>query len=226
MTTSEEKQLFVAVYAETERILGNAPGCHDFAHTRRVLHNAEEILAGEAHTDFEAFAVRLAALLHDIARPEELESGGKVCHAKEGGRKAPALLRHLGCQEENLIETVGRAVARHRYRGNDAPQTLVEKIVYDADKLDSIGAVGVGRAFHFAGRIGAKLHNTAEAALGAPAYSEEDSAYREYLVKLRSVPERMLTDTGRRLASDRASFMHEFFRRMNEECHLSESYRQ
>lgn len=220
MTTPEEKQLYAAVRAETERILGDAPGCHDFAHTLRVLHNAEEILAGEPHTDFEDLAVRLAALLHDIARPEELNSGGRICHAKEGGNKAPALLRRLGCQDESLIAAVGHAVARHRYRGNDAPQTLAEKIVYDADKLDSIGAVGVGRAFHFAGRIGAKLHNTAEAALGAPAYSAEDSAYREYLVKLRSVPERMLTGTGRRLASDRAAFMHEFFRRMNAECHI------
>ena len=102
--------------------------------------------------------------------------------------------------------------------GKNAPQNLIEKIVYDADKLDSIGAVGVGRAFHFAGRIGAKLHNTSEAALNSEAYSEEDSAYREYLVKLRSVPERMLTVTGRKLAEDRSAFMHEFFRRMNEEC--------
>lgn len=157
-------------------------------------------------------------LLHDIARPEEMKSNGGICHAEQGGLKAPALLRELGCRDEALIESVGKAVARHRYRGKNAPQNLIEKIVYDADKLDSIGAVGVGRAFHFAGRIGAKLHNTSEAALNSEAYSEEDSAYREYLVKLRSVPERMLTVTGRKLAEDRSAFMHEFFRRMNEEC--------
>jgi len=91
-------------------------------------------------------------------------------------------------------------------------------IVYDADKLDSIGAVGIGRAFHFAGRIGARLHNTAAEAVGAPAYSVEDSAYREYLVKLRHVPERMLTPSGRRLAVDRARFMDEFFHRLNDEA--------
>ncbi len=218
MKFSEEKALYDAVRSRAEEILGNAPGCHDFAHTLRVLKNAERILDGEPHSDFEGLAVRLAALLHDIARPEEMESGGRICHAQQGGVKAPALLRELGCGDEALIEAVGRAVARHRYRGKNAPQNLIEKIVYDADKLDSIGAVGVGRAFHFAGRIGAKLHNTAEAALNSRAYSEEDSAYREYLVKLRSVPERMLTVTGRELAKDRAAFMHEFFRRMNEEC--------
>ena len=218
MNSSEEKILFDAVRSKAEEILGDAPGCHDFAHTLRVLKNAERILAGEQHTDFEGLAVRLAALLHDIARPEEMKSNGGICHAEQGGLKAPALLRELGCRDEALIESVGKAVARHRYRGKNAPQNLIEKIVYDADKLDSIGAVGVGRAFHFAGRIGAKLHNTSEAALNSEAYSEEDSAYREYLVKLRSVPERMLTVTGRKLAEDRSAFMHEFFRRMNEEC--------
>ena len=78
MTTSEEKQLFTAVRTETERILGNAPGCHDFAHTLRVLHNAEEILSGETHTDFEAFAVRLAALLHDIGFAEGRRKHHKI----------------------------------------------------------------------------------------------------------------------------------------------------
>ncbi len=211
------KTLYDRVYLRAGEILGAAPGCHDFAHTLRVLKNAERILAGEPVSDSEKLAVRLGALLHDIARPEEMESNGKICHARQGGIKAPALLRELGCRDEELIQTVSRIVSRHRYRGSDAPETAAEKIVYDADKLDSIGAVGIGRAFHFAGRIGAKLHNTEAEALNSEEYSSEDSAYREYLVKLRHVPERMLTTTGRRLAEDRAAFMHEFFRRMNEE---------
>ena len=79
-------------------------------------------------------------------------------------------------------------VKRHRYRSSDLPVTLEEKIVYDADKLDSVGAIGIGRAFLFAGRSGAKVHNTKEDALNSESYSEEDTAYREYLVKLRHIP--------------------------------------
>ena len=106
---------------------------------------------------------------------------------------------------------------RHRYRGKDQPETLIDKLVYDADKLDSIGAVGIGRAFHFAGRVGARLHNPAEEALAGSEYGREDSAYREYLVKLRHVPERMLTASGRAAAEERSAFMHEFFHRLCEE---------
>ena len=76
----------------------------------------------------------------------------------------------------------------------------------------------MARAFYFAGRIGARLHNTAEEALRSASYSEQDSAYREYLVKLRLLPEKMLTETGRRLAQDRAAYMKEFFDRLNREA--------
>ena len=60
----------------------------------------------------------------------------------------------------------------------------------------------------------ARLHNTEEEALNSKEYSRNDTAYREYLVKLRHVPERQTTRSGRRHAQEREKFMHEFFRRM------------
>jgi uncharacterized protein len=56
--------------------------------------------------------------------------------------------------------------------------------------------------------------------MDSDAYSEEDSAYREYLVKLRHIPERMLTDTGRKLAVERVEFMDLFFDTLNREAYL------
>jgi len=209
----------VALTAQVEAIvqakLTNAPGCHDFDHTRRVVRNALEIQQLEQCGDRDI--VRLAALLHDIARPEEMESDGKLCHAALGAEQADAILRQCGLTDDVMRHAIVEAVRRHRYRTAPHPETIEQMIVYDADKLDSIGAVGIGRAFHFAGRIGARLHNTEAEALRAPAYSNEDSAYREYLVKLRHVPERMLTASGRRLAEERARFMHDFFIRLNDE---------
>lgn len=198
------------------RELCDAPGCHDFDHTERVLRNAEMLAELELEPeDSRSFlAVSLAAMLHDIARPEEMKSNGKICHAQAGYGKAIRFLHECGCDDEALIQLVANAVKRHRYRGKDQPETLIDKILYDADKLDSIGAVGIGRAFHFAGRIGARLHNPASEAIAGEAYGREDSAYREYLVKLRNVPERMLTASGRNAATERAEFMHEFFRKL------------
>jgi uncharacterized protein len=206
-----------SVHSLVEAILRNAPGCHDFDHTLRVLNNAKLIAKMEKLSEEDSLIVELGALLHDIARPEEMESNGKLCHARLGVGKAMELLRKAGCEDEILLKAVSLCVGRHRYRGSDKPESLPEKVIYDADKLDSIGAIGIGRAFHFAGRIGARLHNTEEEAMSSESYSREDSAYREYLVKLRHVPERMLTESGRRLAVRRSAFMKTFFSEVENE---------
>lgn len=197
--------------------LANAPGCHDYAHTLRVLHNAELLLQTEPDAD--SFVVRTAALFHDFARPEELASDGKQDHAQLGADLVRIELEQLGC-EPDFVDHVTSCIRTHRYRGKLIPDTLEAKIVYDADKLDSTGAFGIARAFHFAGRIGACLHNTAEEAVNSDAYGKNDSAYREYLVKLRHLPEKMLTESGRELAKERAAFMDEFFTRLNSEAGL------
>lgn len=208
----KDRVLRDAVYYYAEMRLTGVPQCHDFSHTLRVCRNAERIAASE-HPDH-PLAVELGALLHDIARPEELASGGRTDHAALGGELVPGILRSFDCTDEALIAHVAAIVRTHRYRSGAAPETLEAKIVYDADKLDSLGAFGVARAFHFAGRVGACLHNSAEVALASPAYSDQDSAYREYLVKLRYLPDKMLTDTGRVLARERAKFMNDFFDRL------------
>lgn len=197
--------------------LANAPGCHDYAHTLRVLHNAELLLQTEPDAD--SFVVRTAALFHDFARPEELASDGKQDHAQLGANLVRIELEQLDC-EPDFVDHVTSCIRTHRYRGKLIPETLEAKIVYDADKLDSTGAFGIARAFHFAGRIGACLHNTAEEAVNSDAYGRNDSAYREYLVKLRHLPEKMLTESGRELAKERAVFMDEFFSRLNNEAGL------
>ena len=97
------------------------------------------------------------------------------------------------------------------------PNSKEAKILFDADKLDSIGAIGIGRAFLFAGEIGAKLHNKDVDIDKTKPYTKEDTAYREYMIKLRKVKERMLTDEGKHIAKERHKFMVEFFDRLNKE---------
>ena len=205
-----------AVRKQVEGLLGGEEGCHDFDHTLRVLKNARMLAAEEACSETECLLIDLAALLHDCARPEEFASRGKICHAGRGAEKAGEILRSLGCSDPEVILPVCDAVRCHRFRGDFRPATTVARILHDADKLDCIGAVGIGRAFHYAGKLGARLHNTAEEALNSAEYSREDTAYREYLVKLSKVPDRMTTASGKRHAKERAEFMREFFRRMDE----------
>jgi len=104
------------------------------------------------------------------------------------------------------------------------PQTLEAKILYDADKLDSIGAVGIGRAFLFAGQTGARLHNESDVdILACKPYSKEDTAYREFKFKMSKIKDRMLTPEGKRLAAERHNFMEVFFERLERETKGADS---
>lgn len=226
VTMREEryKEKFDALKKCVKTRLESAPGCHDWDHTERVLRNSRVIMARTQlihnHPKFNSLVVECAAVLHDVARPEELRANGKLCHASLGAKLAPELLNKCGFDDPAFVADVASCVKRHRYRGtnSDKPVTMEQKIIFDADKLDSIGAVGVARALHFSGRIGSRIHNSKEEALASESYGAGDSAYREYLVKLRHIPKKMLTSAGLELAAERAHVTREFFERLNDEC--------
>jgi uncharacterized protein len=191
----------------------NAKGSHRWDHTLRVLRVAEH-LAREEGADIET--VQIATLLHDIGRLKEDQSNGQLDHAQIGAEMAGEILTKTGIDGQ-IIKNILHCIQTHRFRGSNRPETLEAKVLYDADKLDSIGAVGIGRAFLFAGEVGAKLHDKHVDVENSKPYTEDDTAYREYLVKLSKIRDRMLTREGRKLAEERHEFMVEFFDRLNRE---------
>lgn len=194
-------------------IFEDANGAHDFYHTLRVRKLARHIARVEGA---DLSVVEPAALLHDIARAEEDRSSGGICHAREGAIRARKILSELGV-DPSRIDHVCRCIRTHRYRRHRTPQSLEARVLFDADKLDSIGACGIGRAFLFAGAIGATLHIPRHDISGSRPYTPQDTAYREYRVKLRHVRDRMMTAEGRRMAQKRHAFMETFFRELERE---------
>ena len=209
-----ETALFVKVKKAAEKILKEGKGSHDLEHTERVLKLALRVGKKEK-ADPEI--IRLAAVMHDIGRSAEDDSGGRIDHAALGAKMAAVILKKCGYPEIKTV-AVCRCIAAHRYRGSLRPGSLEAKCLFDADKLDSIGAVGIGRAFLFAGEVGAKLHNRGVDLSKTKPYTREDTAYREFMVKLRHVKARMTTKEGRRLAAGRHQYMCGFFKRLDDEA--------
>lgn len=186
---------------------------HDFDHTCRVVNHALKLCAQIPEADCNI--VHLAALLHDVARPQEFQSQGVIDHAVAGAEIArDFLLEH---SSPAIADRVAQAIAEHRFRSGSKPSTIEAMILYDADKLDSLGAVGIARAFMFAAQAGAKLHNSAEEALSGAPYSRHDTAYREYLVKLSKLPDQMFTAAAKNQAAILNDFMKTFFYQLNQE---------
>ena len=193
-----------------ERVKGlfdAARGSHAWDHTLRVVRLCENIGRAEK-VDMDV--VRVAALLHDIGRSRQDDTNGRVCHALKGAEMAAGMVRDLPLTDGQM-RNVLHCIRSHRFRGDQRPETKEAAVLFDADKLDAIGAVGVARAFLFAGEVGARLHNPDIRPQDGRPYSQDDTGYREYRLKLRKIKERMLTDTGRVLAGDRHRFMEEFF---------------
>lgn len=202
-----------AVRKEAQSFFRSARGSHGWDHTERVYELCLRIGRKEG-ADLDTLG--LAALLHDIGREEEDRTNGRVCHAARGALLAREILRAKGMDEARTAAVV-RAIETHRFRGRFIPDTIEGKILFDADKLDSIGAVGIGRAFLFAGEVGARLHDPKIKVRDTKPYTKEDTAYREFLVKLTRIRVRMFTSEGKRIARERYKYMAGFFRRLNKE---------
>jgi len=205
--------LIEQIKKEAETFHKNSKGSHGWDHTLRVYNLCLHIGKIE-NANLEI--LQISSLLHDIARSYEDKSKGQICHAKKGAELAEKILLKYNLEEEKIKE-VYHSINTHRSRGDNKPLTKEAKILFDADKLDAMGAVGLGRIFLFAGEIGSKLHDKNVDINNSEEYSKDDTAYREYLIKIRFLKDKMLTNEGKRLAKERHEFMANFFDRMNKE---------
>jgi uncharacterized protein len=196
-----------------KRIFENARGSHDWEHTLRVHALCRRIGPREGA---DMLVLEAAAYLHDIGRADQDASHGALCHAVLGAEKARAIVDALP-MEQVRRDNIVHCVRAHRFRDNHEPATLEACVLFDADKLDAIGAVGVARAYLFAGELGACLHNPDLAPEASRSYSRDDTGYREFIIKLSKIKDRILTAEGRRLAEARHAFMIAFFERFLEE---------
>jgi len=201
------EQALDQVKAFAQRCFDKASGSHAWDHTLRVFRLCE-IMGPAENADMDVLGA--AAYLHDIGRTLQDTSSGAICHAEKGAQMAEPMVAALPLskkQKQNIIH----CVRSHRFRNQHKPATIEAKVLFDADKLDAIGAVGVARAFLFAGEVGARLHNPDLDAESTRPYSVDDTGYREFKVKLCKIKDRMLTAQGRKWARERHAFMDDFF---------------
>lgn len=146
---------------------------HNWGHIKRVVNNAE-YLATEEGADIEI--LRYAALLHDYVRePEhEYEPGAAI----ESSKKANKLLKDTE-MEETKINRILKAVEKHSRLSEEGPESIEEKVVYDADKLDAVGVIGIIRQFSMGEKLGWSLEKTAKKYLeeGEKLIKEEKAGY-------------------------------------------------
>jgi uncharacterized protein len=217
--TPENQQEIINKTAEMvkQKFMGEGSG-HDWWHIYRVWNTAKTIAAGEeAGADksdkqsVNLLIVELAALLHDIA-DYKFHDGDETI----GGKVSQEWLESIGV-ESDIIERVVYIVDNVSFKGGgDAKKmgSLEGKIVQDADRLDSMGAMGIARCFAYGGFKNQEIYNP-EIAPRLGMSKEEYKSHRgtqinHFYEKLLLLKDLMNTQTARQLAQQRHQFMQSY----------------
>ncbi len=192
---------------------------HGFDHVLRVLAMAERLALAEG-ADWEI--VRAAVLLHDAetAVSSEPSASERSDHHLSSAELAGQVLAAEGWPAER-IAAVQHCIRAHRFRDDrEQPETVEAQVLFDADKLDAIGAIGAARAIAYAAQAGQpafaqpsqRFLETGQAEPGEP-----HSAYHEYVFKLSKLQDRLYTPTARQIGAQRQVYLQDFFIRLASE---------
>jgi uncharacterized protein len=170
---------------------------HRFDHIERVMRNALKIAATIERVDYEI--LELAVLLHDVDQP----AGRKAEHVALSLRAAEQILRRAGCASDRANEVL-TVIAEHstEHVSTIKPSTYEARILFDADKLDGLAAVGIARVFSMFGQM------------GLPPFE----AIQWYKRKIETALEYIQTDEGRRLFLLRLPYVQRFLSEMESEA--------
>jgi uncharacterized protein len=173
---------------------------HDKEHVYRVLYFAMDIAKFERDVNMDVLIA--ACLLHDIGRPEQY-ANPKLRHEQVGSRKAYGFLIENHWPEPDAVR-VRKCIATHRFRSDHLPISIEAKIVFDADKLDAAGTLGIARTLLYKGIVAQPLYSLdAQGNISDGSADQQPSFLQEYKYKLEKLYDRFYTQRGKEIASER-----------------------
>jgi uncharacterized protein len=171
---------------------------HDPEHIFRVLYFSLNI-ASKIKKKINFDILIASCLLHDIGREEQYKNK-KICHAEIGGIMAKEFLLKNGWSEKDS-DHVKNCISTHRFRGNNIPKTLEAKILFDSDKLDAVGCLGIARTLMYEGITGEKLYEIKnEKICRGKNKNDKDTFLKEYNFKLKKLYDNFYTKEAKKTA--------------------------
>lgn len=187
-------------------------GAHDLSHLYRVWSNVRRITAQEGG---DLRLLLAATLLHDCVNVEK-SSPLRPQASRLSAERARQILADLHWSASD-IEAVAHAIATHSFSAGLTPTTLEARILQDADRLDSLGALGVARTFYVSGRLGRALYDPTDPCASQRGLDDSRFTLDHFQSKLLHLAEGFQTATGRRLAQVRHDRLERFRQELLEE---------
>jgi uncharacterized protein len=212
--SERESRMLAEVFTKVQsRFADFTDLAHGWEHVYRVYHLSLRI-AEQEHAD--SFIVGMAALLHDVGRTTP---DPKKPHAERSAIFASELLARYDLSDETL-QAILHAILAHNYRRGITPATLEARVLYDADRLDSMGASGLMRwAMTIKNKKWSEWKSYHPDDPFALHRTPDDQRYLldRFFTKLLALSEAMMTETGQALAQNRLTFFGLFLQELQME---------
>ncbi len=193
---------------ENYMLLCMEDSAHDKEHIYRVLYNSLEIAKTENNIDYDILIC--SCLLHDIARKEQFENPS-LCHAMAGAGKAYNFLTDNGFGKD-YAKKVKHCIQTHRFRSNNPPVSIEAKILFDADKLDVAGAIGIARTLVYKGIVSEPIYSVLpDGTVSSGENDKTPSFFQEYKYKLENLYSKFYTKRAAEIARERQKAAIDFY---------------
>lgn len=184
---------------------------HDIAHLQRVWKTAQQLMI---NTDANDLIVMTACYFHDIAnlpKDSPQRKQASTFAAEETVRILRTVFPDFPAEHH---EAIAHAVRAHSFSAAIVPETLEAKIVQDADRLESLGAIGLARVFYVSGALGRPLFDNVDPLAEHRALDDGLYSLDHFQNKLLKLPATMQTSAGKRLAEHNAHFLVQFMAKL------------
>lgn len=193
---------------------------HDISHLIRTMNIAINLCDKE---NGDKLIVGISAFMHDIHRIMQNETG-KFVSPKESLSKVREILGNTNLSED-IVNKICYCIEHHEnynWNGNNVSD-INTLILQDADNLDAIGAIGIGRTFSYGGAHNVLMYDEETPLNNAKDYSEangnDPSTIHHFYHKLFNLADNMNTKTGKEQAIVRTEFMKKFVNEFLDEWH-------
>ncbi|WP_039058486.1 phosphohydrolase [Enterobacter sp. Bisph1] len=187
---------------------------HDISHFSRVWKTAQHLMQGQ---QADALVVLTACYFHDIASFAKNHPQRHQSSVLAAEKTAEILASAFPDFPASAVSGVRHAIEAHSFSAGIAPQTPEAKIVHDADRLESLGAIGLARVFAVSGALGAALFDGDDPFAAKRELDDKAFALDHFRCKLLKLPATMQTERGRQLAEHNANFMVQFMAKLSAE---------
>jgi len=198
-------------------VSGTAPAdaAHDISHVKRVVKNTLQLSDIEKANSLITIP---AAWLHDCVAVAK-DSPQRAQGSRLAAEAATAFLEEIAYPAE-LLPEIYHAIEAHSFSADIPARSLEARVVQDADRLDSLGAIGIARCLLVGGHLRRPLCDHEDPFCDEREPDDSQYTIDHFYAKLLKLPGTMQTEAGREEAQRRAGLMQNYLDQLRTEIEL------